>query len=576
MIRCIVALLIITTIFQACLYAQSADMKEYSGEWEAAIHPQLFSHKLTFTKEAKGKWRVEMANNQPFYDRRVTSTGEDGKVELELGEHLRFKGALNDDGKMLSGFLHSMDTKFRLSLELDGKDKYTGQWNSFYVSEVQPAKLCLWMGNGDSGTFEAYPTLPDNRYRGTYASNFYKKGKDISFLDERAGYKFKGTLEGESVLLGLYIGGAKAGDLVFTRSVGEWKLGTTATSSVDNPTHPKARNDGWITGPIAAVSEHTASLGQLVDSIEADALTNVHSVLVAHRGTLVYENYFNGFHADLSHDQRSAAKSVGSAMIGIAIEDGVLKNVDDSLYDYLPAAYQATKDDQKAKITLAHLLTMSSGLDAVDFGTDHVGQATEDNYQNSPDWLETVLTAPMISEPGEECYYGSANPFLLGVALSTALDVPLDDYLHNRLFAPLGIHNYTIPVDTRSRPYFGGGTYLIPRDMLKFGELYRNGGVWNGERILSQAWIDESFDHHTVLANTNDKNGYGYLFWHHTYSFGDRRVKAVEARGAGGQYISIIPELELVVVITSGNYRNGRYWQPEHIIEHYLLPVFKE
>jgi CubicO group peptidase (beta-lactamase class C family) len=550
-------------------------VKEYSGEWEAAIHPKIFSHELTFTQEAEGNWRVEMANNQPFYDQRMTSTGQDGLVALQLGEHLRFNGALSQDGKVLAGFLHSMDTKFRLTLHQDGKDKYSGQWNSFYISEIQPAKLYLWMGDGDSGTFEAYPTLPDNRYRGPYSSNFYKKGKDISFLDERAGYKFKGTYEGDEVLLGLYIGGAKAGDLVFTRSAGEWELGTTATSSTDNPLHPTAKKDGWVTGSLTAISQNTSSLDRLVDSIETDSFPNAHSVLVAHRGTLVYENYFNGFHADLPQDQRSAAKSIGSAMIGIALEDGVLKDVEDSLYDYLPAAYQRTKDEQKGKITLKHLLTMSSGLDVI-WKQDHVGQATEDSYQMSSDWLETVLTAPMIYEPGTQCHYGSANPFLLGVALSNSLNQPLENYLHDRLFAPLGIDNYTVPVDTKGRPYFGGGTYLTPRDMLKFGELYRNKGVWNGQRILSESWIEASFAEHTVLENTRDKNKYGYFFWHETYQVGNREFKALEARGAGGQFITIVPDLDLVIVITSGNYRTGRRDQPGQIIEEYVLPVFME
>ncbi len=182
----------------------------------------------------------------------------------------------------------------------------------------------------------------------------------------------------------------------------------------------------------------------------------------------------------------------------------------------------------------------------------------------------------MSFEPGARCQYGSANPFLLGVALSNSLDQPLNGYLHDRLFAPLGINNYTIPVDQANRPYFGGGTYLTSRDMLKFGELYRKGGVWKDQRILSQAWVDESFAQHTVLEGTKDNNPYGYLFWHHTYRVGDRAIKAVEARGAGGQYISIIPELDLVLVVTSGNYRNGRYWQTELIIEQYLLPLFEE
>jgi CubicO group peptidase (beta-lactamase class C family) len=112
--------------------------------------------------------------------------------------------------------------------------------------------------------------------------------------------------------------------------------------------------------------------------------------------------------------------------------------------------------------------------------------------------------------------------------------------------------------------------------MLKFGELYRQGGVWKGEQILSPSWIEQSFTQYGVLENTSEKNGYGYLFWLRSYQVGERRVKAYEARGAGGQYICVIPDLELVIVITSGNYRNGRYWQPEVIIEEYLLPVFAE
>lgn len=576
MMRCLATLVLITTLFQTCLYPQLIDMKTYDGDWETTLHPRTFSHELTFTPQAEDKWRVTMANDHPFYNQLLTSTGKHGLVELPLGEHLHFSGKLSENGKVLSGFLTSMGTKLPLSLHQTGKGNYTGQWNSFYFTEMQPAKLYLWLGNGQGDSFEAYPVLPDDRNRGTYSTNFRKNGDEISFLDRNAGYQFKGTLRGDKILLDLYIAEIKVTSLVFTRSTKEWDLGTTANSSTDNPAHPTAREDGWVTRPLTSVSQNISLMDRLVGSIEVDTLTHVHSVLVAHQGALVYENYFNGFHADLPHDQRSAAKSIASAMIGIALEDKVLKDVNDKLYDYLPAAYQATKDEQKAKITLAHLLTMSSGLDAIDFGIDRVGQATEDNYQNTPDWLKTVLTAPMVYEPGTECYYGSANPFLLGVALSNTLDIPLHEYLHNRLFAPLGIENYTIPLDTKKRPYFGGGTYLIPRDMLKFGELYRNGGVWKGQRILSQAWIDESFAKHTELENTEPNNAYGYLFWHHTYQVGDQMIKAVEARGAGGQYISIIPELELVIVITSGNYRNGRYWQPEQIIQDYLLPVFTE
>jgi CubicO group peptidase (beta-lactamase class C family) len=110
--------------------------------------------------------------------------------------------------------------------------------------------------------------------------------------------------------------------------------------------------------------------------------------------------------------------------------------------------------------------------------------------------------------------------------------------------------------------------------MLKFGELYRKGGVWNGQRILSQSWVDESLAKHTVLEGGG--NEYGYLFWHETYRVGDREFAALEASGAGGQFICIVSELDLVIVITSGNYRSGNRDQPGEIIERYLLPCFMD
>ncbi|WP_273445033.1 serine hydrolase domain-containing protein [Neolewinella agarilytica] len=576
MIRHFIALLILFALFQSCLPAQPNDMKSYNGDWEAELSARTFSHQLTFTPEASNQWRVKMGNEAFSHEQLLSSSGEKGQVALELGDVLRFSGELSEDEKVLSGFLQTTYTKFRLTLRDNGKGGYSGKWNSFYVPKLQPAKLYLSIENGEGNNYEAYPILPDNRYRGTYADDFQKSADEISFIDRRTGYSFKGFLRGDTILMEVYIGGGKVGGMSFTRSTEDWKIGATTDYSPEEPRHPDLENDGWPTGPLAKVSNSEASLDRMVDSIEAEALTHVHSVLMAHQGTLVYENYFNGFQPDLPHDQRSAAKSFASAIIGIALEDGVFQDVNDALYDYLPEDYQATKDEQKARITLKHLLTMSSGLDAIDFGIDRVGQATEDNYQMTRDWIETVLTAPMIYEPGEHCNYGSANPFLLGVALDHALEEPVEDYFHERLFGPLGIENYSIPIDPDGRFYFGGGTYLGPRDMLKFGELYRQGGVWKGKQILSPSWIEQSFTQYGVLENTSEKNGYGYLFWLRSYQVGERKVRAYEARGAGGQYICIIPDLELVIVITSGNYRNGRYWQPEVIIEEYLLPVFAE
>jgi len=120
----------------------------------------------------------------------------------------------------------------------------------------------------------------------------------------------------------------------------------------------------------------------------------------------------------------------------------------------------------------------------------------------------------------------------------------------------------------------GGGLYLRPRDMAKFGQLYLDGGLWRGERVISEEWVRESTGKYGRLAPL-DRNGhqYGYLWWHHRYPVGDRVIETIEARGNGGQYIFVVPELELVAVITSGNFRNGKTRQPEEILQRFILPA---
>ena len=213
---------------------------------------------------------------------------------------------------------------------------------------------------------------------------------------------------------------------------------------------------------------------------------------------------------------------------------------------------------------------MSSGLDVNNL-------ASEDYYQNPANpkkWLQSVLEAPMVKEPGTFADYGSANPFLLGICLNERLDMPLEIYMDKKLFAPLGITNYINQTDdSETTPYFGGGMLLTPRDMLKFGQLYLEKGKWKGEQIISEDWVNESFEKHVQLQDVRDKNHYGYQWWHDTYLINGKAINAIEARGAGGQFIFVIPELASVVVITSGNFRNGKGNQPRDILKEYILPA---
>ena len=318
-------------------------------------------------------------------------------------------------------------------------------------------------------------------------------------------------------------------------------------------------------------SDNKINLPEMEAQIANRTFENTHAVLINQRGEMVYENYFDGYHEDLPHDTRSASKSVGSAVVGIAKDRGLFQRVDQSIFDFIPADYQSYKSDQKAKIDIKSLLTMSSGLDADDSRENSA--ASEDAYQSSADWLKTVLSATMMNKPNTHANYSSANPYLLGLAVGNMLDEPLAVFMDRELFKPLGITNYVIQNDDKGNPYFGGGLYFTPRDLMKFGQLYLNKGNWKGNQLLSEEWVNDSFKNYLNLENTKGKNGYGYLWWHHDYTHNGRAVHSVEARGSGGQYIFVLPELEAAAVITSGNYRNGKTQQPEAIFEKYVLPA---
>ena len=230
-----------------------------------------------------------------------------------------------------------------------------------------------------------------------------------------------------------------------------------------------------------------------------------------------------------------------------------------------------------ADITIRHLMTMSSGLDAND--ADPKSVAAEGAYQSQsaqPDWVKLALDAPMIAEPGTHFVYGSANPMILGGLLAKAVDDRVEWFADEALFAPLAIGEYRIYQDPIGRPYLGGGMYLRPRDMLKIGQLYLDDGRWQGRQVLSASWVAESFGHYGRLEPL-DRNGneYGYLWWHEKYVIDGRRIASVEARGNGGQYIVVVPELDVVAVVTSGNYRGGLEMtrQPQRIVQAYLLPA---
>lgn len=547
-------------------------MEDYTGGWEGKIsHPQAFNFDVIIDISTSGEAVFEISNNQTILSQGFKYQA-DKTMLIALGTNLYFEGTIKRDKSEINGFIKSGLLFYHINLRKSAKNRYAGKWNILMVDSLKAIDLYLSIENGSGEEYQAYPIWGDNRFTGTWCADFQKEKNIISFTDFKTGLLFEGTLTSSSILLDIKLGGGTVTRVPFVRSVTDWKIGNLASKGEVRATVPVALKDGWEIGNANLKSVNKRLLQKMIDGVEEGALPNTHSVLIAKSGKLVFEEYFSGYDAAVPHDTRSASKSISSAIVGAAIYKGFLHSTDQTICSLLPSTYECAPDSLKSKISVHHLLTMSSGLDAIDFGINRKSVASEDNFQQSEDWAKTVLEAPMIGKPGSHANYGSANPYLLGLIVAEAVPQPLELFMDKELLQPLGISNYIIQADMAGKPYFGGGMYLTPRDMLKFGQLYLNGGSWKGKRVLSKNWVDKSFANYMTLENTESKNGYGYLWWHQEYQVKERKIESIEARGAGGQYIFVLPGLDAVVVITSGNFGNGKTQQPEFILNTYILP----
>lgn len=529
-------------------------MLEYTSGWEGKIeNTKTFSLQVEIENLGFANAKFKISNNQNIIDYPFDSKST-SILEIPFAENYSFKGQLSENSKEINGFVKSGMLLYHLKLTQSNNNTFIGTWNLLMVDELKSLNFYLSVENGEGNDYQAYPIFGDNRFTGTWCDNFQKENNLISFTDFKTGLQFKGRLMTNEIQLGIYLGKYEITQVALKKSTTDWQIGGFKS---DNKTS-------------------IIELFEMERLISKDSLPNTHSVLISKKGKVVYENYFDGYNASIPHDMRSASKSISSAIVGIALDKSLFTSVEQSIFDFLQNEYQILKDSLKSEIDIQSLLTMSSGLDADDYTRERKSSASENNYQPTRDWTETILKAKMINEPNTKANYGSANPHLLGVAMDSVVSEPLELFMDKNLFQKLEISNYIIQTDLKGKPYFGGGMYLTPKDMLKFGELYLNKGSLESQRVLSKNWAKNSFKNYLNLENVPDKNGYGYLWWHNTYQVNGKYIKSIEARGNGGQYIFVIPSLKIVVVVTSGNYRNGKTQQPELIFEKHILPYLEK
>jgi CubicO group peptidase (beta-lactamase class C family) len=358
---------------------------------------------------------------------------------------------------------------------------------------------------------------------------------------------------------------------------------------------PEDITDGLDVGTLDEVNINQVPITDMVTRIRDGEYREVHSMLLFKDGKLVFEEYFKGHrfayeapdhHGELVawnrtmlHRIMSVTKSVCSACVGIAVDKGFIGSVHQSIFDYLPD-HQHFEKDGKGEITIEHLLTMRSGLDWNEWALPYSNPNNDVimSYQ-AEDAIAYYLNKPLSDKPGVRFNYSGGCNILLGEIIKNAAGLNLDEFSGKYLFEPLGIDPYYWIQYNNGTIDAGGGLRIKPRDMMKIGVAFLNGGMWNGQRVISEEWVEKSatpFPGNSWLNDWNDHygmKGYSYMWWTHHFIRSGKKVDMFYASGWGGQFIMIIPELSTVAVFTCGYYVG--YRPPFEILKKYILPAYR-
>jgi CubicO group peptidase (beta-lactamase class C family) len=334
--------------------------------------------------------------------------------------------------------------------------------------------------------------------------------------------------------------------------------------------------DGWETGRPEPNSISLEIFDDGVRAIMRGEFPNIHSVLVAQKGKLIFEEYFPGytytgewieFDNTTPHTLQSGAKSITSMIIGIAIDQGYIKDIDSFILNWYPEYDRPDLIDKKA-ITIRHFLTMQSGLEWNEWTMSHDRFNDLNRFYRSKKPTDFLLRKELVHKPGSKFVYNSGITNLLGDIIYRSTGQYIDEYAQQELFKPLGINcsqwekvNHIIAA--------AGGLKLLPRNLLKIGQLILQKGVWKGRQIISEEWLTQSL-YPSVHINFETDFGfymdYGFQWWLPGIIHpGTQKVlEPYLAAGWGGQYLIIYPEQELIIVATGGNYETEDLFHKWH------------
>jgi len=304
---------------------------------------------------------------------------------------------------------------------------------------------------------------------------------------------------------------------------------------------------------------------------EAAELETLYGLLVIKNGFLTAEKYFNEGSIDQVSGRASATKSFTSALVGIALEEECLQSLDQKMIEFFPEFAEEIQDPRKEKITIRHLLQMRGGYPDEEYAGDYFDIMF---FLGNWKFLPHLVDFPLASDPGTKFHYSNLTSHLLGVIVTRACGQDLETYAQQHLFSPMGADLYGWQVDDDGYHWGFGEIYVTARNMAKFGQMYLDGGVYDGKQILATDWVEASLQRYSEkivrggilpwFGSFRDR-GYGYQWW--SSRVGDHDFWY--ASGHGGNYIILLPDLDMVIVTAADPLHDkwdGNPWKYEGAI----------
>jgi len=576
--------------------ALSSDTAAPLGLWVWADEEAPARVNLTLKKTRKG-WSAEV-NGTP-----VPVTIDAGQIILATEDNHSFVGELTNDGTVIEGYWEQppTDTAYltmRTPVRLEGAKQ--GGWSSTFDIQARPFRLFLDIFQDDDGEQRAVIRNPErNAIERATLFNVESNG-ERTWLLKSASRRRNTTRE---------INLVSDDELTLNHSFFEEPVTLRpavqeeALAYFPRPQKilssayrvPRDLADGWTIKSAEELGMDRGALDRLIADIAGDDPRNdrprmIHAVSAAYKGQLFLDEYFYDHQAEDRHDTRSLAKVFGSMMVGALMHAGEDISPDDTPVPALLAkAGLPLGNPAKADITLAHLMTYSSGLDCNASSNSRGNEDSMWGQTEQPNfWLYTAQL-DLVHRPGDRYAYCSGSINLVGAAIRKASGKSTYATFQELIGKPLGFGPYHWDLAPNGEGYLGGGVYVRPRDILKIGQVYADGGTWNGKRILSEAFVAEAIaptiaisPETTGMTEEQFNNEYfggqqGYTWRLDTISVGDRRHPSYEATGNGGQIVLVVPDFDLVVAFTGGNYRMGYVWGRwrNEIVGGHIIPAIE-